>query len=198
MNEKRLWQVVIISVVFVGVIVVFLNPLGPEGIINNGYRLLSIFLGMLAGIALGELFKIRSNEKIGQGLLEDLVEELRVNNKLLGADVKLRKGFWILGIRSGLVRYLQHKERRMLWNTYGLITHYQEAIEILHKSKLLGETAQLTPEFQNHITHLRQEIRKRIEVFLDKHPPNGNSVRTTYQYPPELSVYTTHSSENDV
>ena len=77
-------------------------------------RLMSIFFGMLAGIALGEVFKIRNKKKSGRVLLSDLFEELRVNLETLKTDLPLRKGFWILGIRSGRAEYIPDKQRRML------------------------------------------------------------------------------------
>ncbi|MHA2069292.1 MAG: hypothetical protein ACXABY_33445 [Candidatus Thorarchaeota archaeon] len=61
MEEQRMWMAVFFLVIVTGTVFIVLNPLGIDGIIRDGYRLVSIFLGMLAGIALGEGFKMRNN-----------------------------------------------------------------------------------------------------------------------------------------
>ena len=78
MDEQKIWLSIFATIIIVASVVIIFNPGGIEGVIRDGYRLLSIFFGMLAGIALGEVFKIRSNRKTGRALLSDLLEELKV------------------------------------------------------------------------------------------------------------------------
>ena len=169
MEEQRLWLVVLVSVILVGTIVILLNPLGIDGIIRDGYRLMSIFLGMLAGIALGEVFKIRNNKKSALSLLDDLLEELRVNLDLLNTDLPLRKGFWILGIRSGRVEFIQQDKRRLLWEIYSRVTHYNEDIGLLHRKLIIEGKESLMPEMREEVERFRNEIKKCIEEFLELH-----------------------------
>ena len=167
MEEQRVWFAVFATVIIVGTIVILLNPLGIDGIIRDGYRLMSIFLGMLAGIALGEVFKIRNNKKSALDLLVDLFEELRVNLKLLETDLPLRKGFWILGIRSGRVEYIQREKRRMLWEIYSRVTHYNEDIGLLHRKLIIEGKESLMPEMREEVEKFRGEIKKTINEFLE-------------------------------
>ena len=169
MEEQRVWLVVFVSVILVGTIVILLNPLGIDGIIRDGYRLMSIFLGMLAGIALGEVFKIRNNKKSALSLLDDLLEELRVNLDLLNTDLPLRKGFWILGIRSGRVEFIQQDKRRLLWEIYSRVTHYNEDIGLLHRKLIIEGKESLMPEMREEVERFRNEIKKCIEEFLELH-----------------------------
>jgi hypothetical protein len=169
MEEQRVWLVVFVSVILVGTIVILLNPLGIDGIIRDGYRLMSIFLGMLAGIALGEVFKIRNNKKSALSLLDDLLEELRVNLDLLNTDLPLRKGFWILGIRSGLVEFIQQDKRRLLWEIYSRVTHYNEDIGLIHRKLIIEGKESLMPEMREEVERFRNEIKKCIEEFLELH-----------------------------
>lgn len=167
MEEHRLWIVVFASVIIIGIVVILLNPLGIDGIIRDGYRLLSIFLGMLAGIALGEVFKIRNNKKSARTLVNDLLEELRVNLDLLETDLPLRKGFWILGIRSGRAEFIPVDKRRLLWEIYSRITHYNEDIGLLHRKLIVEGKESLMPEMREEVEKFRNEIRKRINEFLE-------------------------------
>lgn len=167
MEEQRLWIVVFAVVLLVGTVIILLNPLGLEGIIRDGYRLMSIFLGMLAGIALGEVFKIRNNKKSARSLLNDLLEELRVNLNLLETDLPLRKGFWILGIRSGRAEYIPEGKRRMLWEVYSRITHYNEDIGLLHRKLIIEGKESLMPEMREEVERFRNEIGGRIKEFLE-------------------------------
>ncbi|TXT56414.1 MAG: hypothetical protein BAJATHORv1_20003 [Candidatus Thorarchaeota archaeon] len=165
MKESRVWLGVFLGVV-VGAcaFIAYLIPFGTA--FNDGNRLLSIFLGMLGGTSLGEYFKKRNNEKSGRALSDDLVDELTVNQELLREEIPLRKGFWILGIRSGRAEYLPEPERKMLWETYSRITHYNDEIQRLHWSNLgiqdIGEDAPLRGE----LTKLQEEIYSHIEQFL--------------------------------
>jgi hypothetical protein len=167
MEEQGRWLVVFFSVIVIGCIVIILNPLGMEAIISNGYRLFSIFLGMLAGIALGEVFKIRSNQKTARELTVDLMEELRINLDLLETDLPLRKGFWILGIRSGRVQFIQQEKRRKLWEIYSRVTHYNEDIGLLHRKIIIEGRELLMPEMREEVERFRVEIRERINEFLE-------------------------------
>ena len=167
MDEQGRWLVVFFSVILVGSIVILLNPLGVEAIISNAYRLFSIFLGMLAGIALGEVFKIRSNQKTARDLTVDLMEELHVNLDLLETDLPLRKGFWILGIRSGQVQFIQQDKRRELWEIYSRVTHYNEDIGILHRKLVIDGKESLMPEMRKEVERFKGEIKERINEFLD-------------------------------
>ncbi len=154
------------------IFILLLIPIGAlagEAIVSNAYRFIIIFHSMIAGIALGEFFKMRNNEKTGKGLLIDLVEELRVNREIIDSDTKLRKGFWILSIRSGLARYIPYRERRMLWNIYSDITHYNEEMGILHQANLRGESDALPQSFLDEISNLRKTIGKLIDVVLERH-----------------------------
>jgi hypothetical protein len=143
--------------------------MGIDAIISNGYRLFSIFLGILAGIALGEVFKIRSNQKTARELAVDLLEELRVNLDLLETDLPLRKGFWILGIRSGRVQFIQQDKRRKLWEIYSRVTHYNEDIGLLHRKLVIEGRDSLLPEMSEEVEKFRLEIRERIEKFLSQY-----------------------------
>lgn len=167
MEDQKLWIAVFVSVILVGTVVILLNPLGIDGIIRDGYRLMSIFLGMLAGIALGEVFKIRNNKKSARSLFIDLLEELKVNRGLLDTDLPLRKGFWILGIRSGRVEFIRQDKRRLLWEIYSRITHYNEDIGLLHRKLIIEGKDSLMPEMREEVERFRDEIRKRISEFLE-------------------------------
>ena len=167
MDEQRLWMFLFAIVVIIGALVILLNPLGIDAIISNGYRLFSIFLGMLAGIALGEVFKIRTNQKSARELETDLLEELKVNLDLLETNLPLRKGFWVLGIRSGRVQFIQHDRRRMLWEIYSRVTHYNEDIGLLHRKLIIEGIDSLMPEMREEVERFRYEIRSKISEFLE-------------------------------
>lgn len=164
MDEDRLWIVVFVSVILFGTVVILLNP---QDIVRDGVRLISIFIGMLAGISLGEVFKIRNNKKSARSLLADLLEELRVNLDLLNTDLPLRKGFWILGIRSGRVEFIQQDKRRLLWEIYSRVTHYNEDIGLLHRKLIIEGKESLMPEMREEVERFRNEIRSRISDFLE-------------------------------
>jgi hypothetical protein len=164
MDEDRLWIVVFVSVILFGTVVILLNP---QDIVRDGIRLISIFIGMLAGISLGEVFKIRNNKKSARSLLADLLEELRVNLELLNTDLPLRKGFWILGIRSGRVEFIQQDKRRLLWEIYSRVTHYNEDIGLLHRKLIIEGKESLMPEMREEVERFRNEIRSRISDFLE-------------------------------
>jgi len=172
MKESTSWIAIFILVITTGVTAILfelLLPNGAERILSDGYRLLSIFLGVLAGVSLGEYFKIRTNQKAGDVLHSDLIEELRINYGLLKKDIPLRKGFWVLGIRSGIARYLTEDIRRDLWNIYSNITHYNDEFQRYHIATM-GQTADfVTPEFQEEITNLRELIRGLIGKFFEAH-----------------------------
>ena len=172
MKESTSWIAIFVIVITTGVTAILLElllPNGAERILSDGYRLLSIFLGVLAGVALGEYFKIRTNQKAGNVLHSDLIEELRINYGLLKKDIPLRKGFWILGIRSGIARYLTEDIRRDLWNIYSNITHYNDEFQRYHIVKM-GQTGNsVTPEFQEEITNLRDLISSLIAKFFEAH-----------------------------
>jgi len=167
MDEQNRWLSIFFTIIIVATIVILLNPGGVEGIIRDGYRLLSIFFGMLAGTALGEVFKIRNNKKTGQVLLLDLLEELRVNLETLKTDLPLRKGFWILGIRSGRAEYIPDKQRRMLWEIYSRITHYNDDIGMIHRKMIVEGKDSLFPEMREEIDRFRKEINTGIVEFLE-------------------------------
>lgn len=167
MDEQNRWLSIFVTIIIVATIVILLNPGGVEGIIRDGYRLLSIFFGMLAGTALGEVFKIRNNKKTGQVLLSDLLEELRVNLETLKTDLPLRKGFWILGIRSGRAEYIPDKQRRMLWEIYSRITHYNDDIGMIHRKMIVEGKDSLFPEMREEIDRFRKEINTGIVEFLE-------------------------------
>jgi hypothetical protein len=151
-------------VILFGTVVILLNP---QDIVRDGIRLISIFIGMLAGISLGEVFKIRNNKKSARSLLADLLEELRVNLELLNTDLPLRKGFWILGIRSGRVEFIQQDKRRLLWEIYSRVTHYNEDIGLLHRKLIIEGKESLMPEMREEVERFRNEIRSRISDFLE-------------------------------
>ncbi|MHA1929280.1 MAG: hypothetical protein ACTSV2_11960 [Candidatus Thorarchaeota archaeon] len=167
MDEQNRWITIFVTIIIVATIVILLNPGGVEEIIRDGYRLMSIFFGMLAGTALGEVFKIRNNKKSGRVLLSDLLEELRVNLETLKTDLPLRKGFWILGIRSGRAEYIPGKQRRMLWEIYSRITHYNDDIGMLHRKMIVEGKDSLFPEMQKEIDRVRKEINTGIVEFLE-------------------------------
>ncbi len=167
MDEQNRWLSIFFTIIIVATIVILLNPGGVEGIIRDGYRLLSIFFGMLAGTALGEVFKIRNNKKTGHVLMLDLLEELRVNLETLKTDLPLRKGFWILGIRSGRAEYIPDKQRRMLWEIYSRITHYNDDIGMIHRKMIVEGKDSLFPEMREEIDRFRKEINTGIVEFLE-------------------------------
>jgi hypothetical protein len=167
MDEKRLWMSVFAIVIVIGPLVIMWNPEGPAAVIRDSYRLFSIFLGMLGGISLGEVFKIRNSQKNAKTLFLDLLEELRVNLDLLVTDLPLRKGFWILGIRSGRVQFIEQEKRRMLWEIYSRITHYNEDIGLLHRKLVIEGKGSLLPEIREEVEKFRTEIRERINQFLE-------------------------------
>ncbi len=169
MDDQKMWLSIFATIIIVASVVILLNPEGIEGIIRDGYRLLSIFFGMLAGIALGEIFKIRNNRKTGRLLLSDLIEELRVNVETLKTDLPLRKGFWILSIRSGHAEYIPDKERRMLWEIYSRITHYNDDIGMIHRKMVVEGKDSLFPEMREEIDKFREEINTRIVEFLENY-----------------------------
>ena len=167
MDESKRWQLIFVTIVAVGSIMIALLFLTvPDVALGNGIRIISIFLGMLAGFSLGEYFKIRSNKKTGEDLLMDITEEIRINETLLDDEVQLRKGFWILGIRSGLARYLPREERRMLWEIYSNITHYNDEIQTIHYARLGQTSFKPTPELVQEINRLRGLIRTLLHDFL--------------------------------
>ena len=166
------WVAIFILVITTGVVAILLElllPNGSERILSDGYRLLSIFLGVLAGVSLGEYFKIRTNQKAGDVLQRDLIEELRTNYDLLTKDVPLRKGFWILGIRSGIARYLFEDIRRDLWNIYSNITHYNDEFQRYHIAKLGQSESTISAELQREIVSLRELISTLIAKFFEAH-----------------------------
>ncbi|MGY5873693.1 MAG: hypothetical protein RTV72_15705 [Candidatus Thorarchaeota archaeon] len=167
MDDQKMWLSIFATIIVVASVVIILNPGGVEGVIRDGYRLLSIFFGMLAGTALGEVFKIRNNRKTGRALLSDLLEELRVNVETLKTDLPLRKGFWILGIRSGRAEYIPDKQRRMLWEIYSRITHYNDDIGLIHRKMIVEGKDSLFPEMREEIERFRKEIGTRIVEFLE-------------------------------
>jgi hypothetical protein len=161
-----MWLAVFFLVIVTGTVFIIFNPLGLDGIIRDGYRLVSIFLGMLAGIALGEVFKIRNNKKSARTLFVDLMEELKVNESLLDKDMPLRKGFWILGIRSGRVEFIPQDKRRLLWEIYSRVTHYNEDLSLIHQKMVVQGKETLKPEMQVELGQFKGEIRSRIKDFL--------------------------------
>lgn len=166
MDEQNRWISIFVTIIIVATVVILLNPGGVEEIIRDGYRLMSIFFGMLAGTALGEVFKIRNRKKSGKILLLDLLEELRVNLETLKTDLPLRKGFWILGIRSGRAEYIPDKQRRMLWEIYSRITHYNDDIGMIHRKMVVEGKDSLFPEMREEIDRFRKEINTGIVEFL--------------------------------
>ncbi len=172
MKESTSWIAIFIVVISTGIIAILfelLLPNGIERIVSDGYRLLSIFLGVLAGVSLGEYFKIRNNQKAGNSLQNDLIEELRINYSLLKTNLPLRKGFWILGIRSGIARYIPDNVRIDLWNIYSIITHYNDEFQIFHAAKMGQEGKSITSELQEEIDHLRESINGLITGFFETH-----------------------------
>lgn len=178
MDESRLWLGVFVSVLAIGISAILLQLLIPEGtvfpssvygVIQNGYRLLSILLGVLAGVALGELFKIRNNNNTGRNLLNDLLEELKVNISIVGKGIPLRKGFWTLGIRSGQAQFLKDDDRRALWEIYSTITHFNEDLQHVHRAKVVEGQEGVQPEFQEELDRLNVHIKSESEAFLAKH-----------------------------
>ncbi|MHA1906580.1 MAG: hypothetical protein ACW98Y_04745 [Candidatus Thorarchaeota archaeon] len=177
MEESRLWTAVFVTVVLVGTTVIFANLLIPDGatfttgvsfLLRDGTRLVSIFLGVLAGVSLGELFKIRSNNNTGKKLLADLIEELKVNSSLIEKGIPLRKGFWKLGIRSGRAEFLSQEDRRELWEIYSRITHYNEDLQYIHRSSMLEVEYKVPSELQKELDTFSEAIQKRVSEFLEK------------------------------
>ena len=174
MKESTSWIAIFILVITTGITAILLElflPNGAERILSDGYRLLSIFLGVLAGVSLGEYFKMRTNQKAGNVLHSDLIEELRINYGLLTKDIPLRKGFWILGIRSGIARYLSENIRRDLWNIYSNITHYNDEFQRYHIAKMGQGGSSITPELEEEISNLRELIGNLIAKFFEAHSP---------------------------
>lgn len=172
MKESTSWIAIFILVITTGITAILLElflPNGAERILSDGYRLMSIFLGVLAGVALGEYFKIRTNQKAGDVLRNDLIEELKINHSLLTNDLPLRKGFWILGIRSGIARYLSENDRRDLWNIYSNITHYNDEFQRYHTARMGQSGSSLTPELQEEISNLQELISILIAKFFETH-----------------------------
>ena len=154
MDESKRWQLIFVTIVAVGSIMIALLFLAmPDVALGNSIRIISIFLGMLAGFSLGEYFKI-------------ITEEIRINETLLDNEVQLRKGFWILGIRSGLARYLPQEERRKLWEIYSNITHYNDEIQTIHHARLGQTSFKPTPELVQEIDRIRDLIRELFRDFL--------------------------------
>ncbi len=177
MDESKLWATVFIVVAVGGTIAIFALLLIPDGttfttgvgfLLRDGYRLLSIFLGVLAGVSLGELFKIRINNNTGRKLLADLFEELRVNLTLIERGIPLRKGFWILGMRSGRAEFLVKEDRRILWEIYSRITHYNKDLQYVHRASMIEEGYKVPPSLQEELDTFCSEIRKKISEFLEK------------------------------
>ncbi len=178
MDESRLWFGVFVAVIAIGITAILLQLLIPDGtvfpssvagVIQNGYRLLSILLGVLAGVALGELFKIRNNNYAGKILLNDLIEELKVNIGIVGKGVPLRKGFWTLGIRSGQAQFLKDEDRRDLWEIYSTITHFNEDLQHVHRTKVVEGQGAVQPEYQKELDRLNEHIKSKSEDFLSRH-----------------------------
>ncbi|RLI55792.1 MAG: hypothetical protein DRO87_02435 [Candidatus Thorarchaeota archaeon] len=66
-KEGRFWIVVFASVALTGIVAILLEvPMGPDVALRDAYRLLSIFLGVLAGVSLGEYFKVRGASRDGE------------------------------------------------------------------------------------------------------------------------------------
>ena len=172
MKDSLIWIIVLFVLLLSGTfLILMLIPLGvdSESVLLTTYRFIAVFHGVLAGVSIGEYLKIRTKEHEGKNLLIDLVEELRVNETLLDSEIKLRKGFWVLGIRSGLARYLPKRERRMLWNIYSSITHYNEEVELLHRARLDDKVDILSTDFLREIAELKDNIRKLIGVVISRH-----------------------------
>ncbi len=166
MDDAKIWSVVFVSVALIGFLMIsilFLTSLDIA--IANGLRLLSIFLGMLAGTALGEYLKIRNKRKAGRILLDDIIEELKVNKNIIDTGLPLRKGFWTLGIRSGTAQNIPDLERRKLWDIYSNITHYNEDLQALHISRFT-EGLSTTPEVHAETMKLRTLILQLINEYL--------------------------------
>ncbi|MGQ4912242.1 MAG: hypothetical protein ACP6KW_08755 [Candidatus Thorarchaeota archaeon] len=167
MKEGRFWVVVFASVALTGIAaILFEVPMGADVALRDAYRLLSIFLGVLAGVSLGEYFKVRGASRAGEALYEDLLKELKANSELLHRDVPLRKGFWISGVRSGVARNLPERVRHELWAIYSAITHYNDEFQILHLSFLRGESSSSSEHLQEEVSSLRTQIEEMIATFL--------------------------------
>ncbi len=165
MDETRVWFVVFLCVMITGSLVIFLLVfISIEAVVANGLRLLSIFLGVLAGTSLGEYLKIRNSKNKGKMLIKDLIEELKVNKTIIDTGLPLRKGFWILGIRSGTAQNIPDEDRMKLWDLYSNITHYNEDLQVLHHSRF-DESAGL--EVKDEIKRLRNHIAKLIDEYLE-------------------------------
>lgn len=170
MKDSTLWLAVFLAVIGTGIIIILFVPLFAQAdatVLSFSYRLASIFLGMLGGLAAKEFLSIRANENAGRSLLRDLIEELRVNEILLEKRLPLRKGFWTLGIRSGLAAHLPERERRQLWRIYPVITHYNDDLMYHHRSRLTDDKT--TKKHEVELDRLVEVIGVLIRKYLDRH-----------------------------
>lgn len=146
---------------------VVLILLGFDTFLPNAIRFITIFHGILAGVALGEYLKIRTNEKAGGQLFSDIVEELRTNQTLLSEKIPLRTAFWMLGVRSGRAAYLPEAHRRALWTIYPVIAHYNGDLMHQHRIRLAGGV--ITPEQERELSQLSEKVDTLIREFLNRH-----------------------------
>ncbi len=170
MKESTLWLMVFLSVIGAGFIIILMLPLFSQAdatALSFSYRLASIFLGMLGGLAAKEFLSIRKNEEAGRNLLRDLIEELRVNEVLLEKRLPLRRGFWELGIRSGLAAHLPERERRLLWRIYPVINHYNDDLMYRHRTQLADD--ETTKIQEDELNRLADIIGVLIRKYLDRH-----------------------------
>ncbi len=171
MHDETPWFLTFVLVLLSGILIIVATlPFGPEQMLSNAVRLSSIFLGVLAGVSLGEYLKIRSNAQSGRRLMRDLLAELLVNRDLLETGELLRKGFWILGIRSGRAEFLPEKQKIDLWHIYSLITHYNDDLQHLHAMEIVSSEEEPPSQLRGEVTRLGAEISRRIDRFLNECP----------------------------
>ncbi|MHA2069293.1 MAG: hypothetical protein ACXABY_33450 [Candidatus Thorarchaeota archaeon] len=85
---------------------------------------------------------------------------------MLDKDIPLRKGFWILGIRSGRVEFIPQDKRRLLWEIYSRVTHYNEDLSLIHQKMVVQGKETLRPEMREELDQFKDEIRTHINKFL--------------------------------
>ncbi len=173
MNSENHWLATFVIVILIGVIIIIASlPLGIDQALNSAIRLTSIFLGVLAGVSLGEYLKNRNNMQSGQRLMRDLLAELLVNRQLIERRGILRKGFWILGIRSGRAQYLPERQRFDLWHIYSLITHYNDDLQHVHTLEIASAGRSSPDTMESELNRLAIHITHRIDRFLESCPPS--------------------------
>ena len=87
---------------------------------------------------------------------------------LIEKGIPLRKGFWMLGIRSGRAEFLTQDDRRELWEIYSRITHYNEDLQYIHRARMVEIGYKVPSELQKELESFSKEIQERIDKILEK------------------------------